>query len=230
MRPLLFILLLFPIYIFGQDTESDLPFYFSAGAQMRVTPIYLKKVPDYIITSETNVHEQPDEYLSGTVCFHYSIEKKLVNSFSVKFSHSIRYGTVYRTLNFTSLSPNQYVKPDIRKAFISDLYFDIQKEYQLNSSSLKFGLGVIMAGLGTSYTITERFVGASGQNFYLNSRKNFQFTAASLTIDWQKNRFDAWLRIGYCKNNTTIFKIPFLFPELGIEYRLFSFQFEYIVS
>ncbi len=223
MRLQLLVLLLSPIFIFGQDTVSDLPFYFSAGAQMRVTPIYLKKVPDYNITSETNVQEQPDEYLSGTVCFHYSIEKKLVNSFSAKFSHSIRYGTLYWTLNFTSLSPNQNFQREIKKAFISDLYFDIQKEYQLNSSSLKFGLGLIMAGLGTNYIMTERFTSTSGQNFYINSRKNFQFPAASLTINWQKNRFDAWLRMGYCRHNPTIFEKPFLFPELGIEYRLFSF-------
>jgi hypothetical protein len=85
MRPLLLILLLFPIYIFGQDNVSDLPFYFSAGAQVRVTPIYLKKVPDYNITSERNVLEQPDEYLSGTVCFHYSIEKNWSTRFRQNF-------------------------------------------------------------------------------------------------------------------------------------------------
>ncbi len=77
-------------------------FQFYAGTQIRVTPIYIQNSHD-ILMMPGNIFQQPDQHLSGTLAFEYGFEKELFNFFSVKFSHSMRYGFLYL---FALLSAN----------------------------------------------------------------------------------------------------------------------------
>lgn len=210
---------------FCQNTEDEkLPFHFTIGTQIRVTPIYLKRIPDFFIgLPARNVWEQPDMHLSGTFAFVYSIEKEIPNSLSIKFLQSVRYGLLYWTQTLTTPSPSNPFIREEKKSIISDIYFDIFKRYSLRSSVLKFGLGISFNGFGTSYTLTQRFVDNNNQSFYVSSKENFQFPSASFSINWQKGKFNTGLRMAYCWSNPTLFKERFLFPEIGIQYQLFSF-------
>lgn len=50
---------------YGQSEYSEKLFTLSIGLKTRITPIYLKKIPDLISTPNRNVQEQPDTHLSS---------------------------------------------------------------------------------------------------------------------------------------------------------------------
>lgn len=220
MRYLIIILLQF-LYLFGicQTSEETQPkFAISIGAQTRITPIYLKRLPDLIIVSDRNTFEQPDQYLSGPSLV-YKIERSLNEKFSVSFSHAIKYHFLYLTFTFN----NQRIQgfhQETKRAVISDFYLD--GGYMI-SPKFKLSLGVALCGIGSDYLLTQRFPDNNNQSIYVTSKENFIFPAITSSIGWKKNNFLVQLRMGYCWNNPTEFKTPFLFLELGIQYQLFSF-------
>lgn len=214
-------LLLSHLSVLGQDAEGKHPFNFYIGIQTRVTPIYPKGIPDFIAVPDRNIFEQPNKYLSGPSLL-YRIEKDLNNSFDIAFSHALRYDFLYQTLPFNN-QPFSGFRPVIKKSFISDLYLDVERKIALNSSTLTAGLGFAMLGFGSSYLLTQRFTDNNNQSFYITSKEDFIFPAITTTFGWQKANFNASLKIGYAWYDPTLYKTPFLFPELKVRYKLFSF-------
>lgn len=213
--------LLFHLSIFGQDAEAKHPFNFYIGIQTRVTPIYPKGFPDFVTVPDRNIFEQPNKYLSGPSLL-YRIEKDLNNSFDISFSHALRYDFLYQTFPFNS-QPFLGFRPVVKKALISDVYLDGEKKIVLNNSTLKIGIGLAMLGFGSSYLLTQRFTDNNNQSFYITSKEDFIFPAVTTAVGWQKKDFSATLKIGFAWYDPTLLKRPFLFPELKVQYKLFSF-------
>ena len=223
MKYLIIILFQF-LYLHGLSQTSEDKhgiFNFNIGVQTRITPIYLKHVPDFITFSDRNTFEQPDQYLSGP-SLSYKIERPINDKFSVSFSHAIRYDFLYLTFTFNN-QPVQGFQQRTKRAVISDFYLDGGYHITLPTSELKVSLGLALCGIGSGYLLTERYVDFRSQSFYVTSKEDFIFPALTTAIEWKKNNFSAQLRMGYCWNNPTLFKTPFLFPELAIQYQLFSF-------
>lgn len=193
---------------------------FYLGVQTRITPIYPEGVPGGVRVSDRNIWEQPDKHLSGPSVV-YTFEKLLEDDWSVSFSHAIRYDFLYQTLPFNT-QPLQGFRPDVKRAVMNDLYIDAYKAIALNKSALKLGAGLALCGLGSGYLLTQRFVDNSNQSIYITSKEDFIFPAITAHFGWQKNRFGTSLQAGYAWHNPTLFGIPFLFPELKVQYRLFS--------
>lgn len=225
MKPYLILLLLLsflPGIIFAQDFNTeDAKFNFYIGIQTRVTPIYLKHVPDFITVQDRNIWEEPDKHLSGPSLI-YKIGKQISSSYNVGFSHAIRQDFLYQTFTFNN-QPIQGFRQETNRAIINDFYLQVNRIISLSSSKIELGFGLAICGIGSGYILTQRFVDNNNQSLYVSSKENFQFTAATFNINWQNDKLNAGLRMGYCWRNPTLFKTPFLFPELGIQYQLFSF-------
>ena len=212
----------FPTIIFSQNSSPDnSKFNFYLGMQTRVTPIYTKHVADLIIVQDRNIMESPDRHLSGP-SLAYKIERQISPSFVVSYSHAIRYDFLYQTFTFNN-QPVQGFRQQTRKTIVNDLYLDAGYIIQLSTSEIKVGAGLAVCGIGTGYLLTQRFLDNNNQSFYISSKENFQFPAASFNINWKKGKLHTMLRMGYCWSNPTLFKESFLFPELGVQYQLFSF-------
>lgn len=209
-------------FLFSQDEHIANPkFNFHIGLQTRVTPIYVKKYPGFITVPDRNIFEQPDRHLSGPSVL-YKIERQLNNSFSMSFSQAMRYDFLHTTLPFNS-QPFRGFRSVVQKSFISDFYLDGEKAFSLNNSKLNLGLGLGILGLGSDYILTQRFADNNNQSFYISSKEDFVFPAVTAIIGWQKNKFSTSLKMGYAWDNPTLFKRPFLFPELRVQYNMFSF-------
>lgn len=218
-----FITFLLPLHllVFAQDSENKHLFNFYLGVQTRVTPIYAKRIPDFISVPDRNIFEQPNRYLSGPSIL-YRIERLINSSFDISFSHALRYDFLYTTFPFNS-QPFIGFKQIVKRSFISDLYIDAEKKLPLKTSTFKVGIGLAVLGLGSGYILTQRFTDYNNQSIYISSKEDFVFTAVTATFGWQKNRLNASLKMGYAWYDPTWYKTPFLFPELKIQYNLFSF-------
>lgn len=220
---ILFITFLLPLHlpVFAQDSENEHLFNFYLGIQTRVTPIYPKGIPDFISLPDRNIIEVPDKYLSGPSIL-YRIERRINSSLDISFSHALRYDFLYKTFPFNS-QPFIGFKQVVKRSLISDLYLDGEKKFPLNTSTFKVGIGLAILGLGSDYILTQRFTDYNNQSFYVSSKENFIFPAVSATFGWQKNKLTASMKMGYAWYNPTWYKTPFIFPELKIQYNLFSF-------
>lgn len=207
--------------VFAQDSDNEKLFNFYLGIQTRVTPIYPKGVPNSISVPDRNIFEQPNRYLSGPSIL-YRIERLINSGLDISFSHALRYDFMYTTLPFNN-QPSIGFKEVVKRSFISDLYIDGEKKLSLNTSTFKVGIGLAILGLGSNYILTQRFADNNNQSFYVSSKEDFIFPALTATFGWQKNRLNTSLKMGYAWYDPTLFETPFLFPELKIQYNLFSF-------
>src|SRR5687768_1355393 len=87
--------------LYSQEDRAVNPFKFYLGAQTRVTPIHVNKIPDYIIVPDRNVLEQPHKHLSGPSLV-YSLARDIQNNFEIVFSQAIRYDYLYESLFFSN--------------------------------------------------------------------------------------------------------------------------------
>lgn len=222
----IFLLIFFSILSAGlalaqDEVEEKQQFKFHLGLQTRVTPIYVKGYPNAVFVTDRNIWETPDRYLSGPSVL-YKIERKTNSSWSVSFSQAIRYDFLYRTLPYNN-QPIQPFKIQTKRAVITDFYLDGETAIPLRNSHINVGAGLALCGIGSGYLLTQRFVDNNNQSFYITSKEDFVFPAITASVGWQKNKLSALLKMGYAWYNPTLFHVPFLFPELKVQYQLFSF-------
>jgi hypothetical protein len=207
--------------VFCQDeNQNNKLLQLRIGAEARVTPIYFKKIPDLITTPDRNILEQPDMFLSGPA-FYYSLEKFLLNCWSISFSQQIRYDMIYKSLPFNNQQPSAYFTDEDKKTVITDLYLDLFKTFEAGRSKLQGGVGIGIGGLGSKYLLTQRFLSYSNQDIYVTTQENFIYPLASATFAWSKGKFEAYLKMVYVWDNPTFYDIPFLRPQVGVSYRVF---------
>lgn len=219
---ILFVFLSFNICVLGQNlTEEIGTVNLYVGAKTRVTPLYIKRVPDFIHIGLIDVFEQPDMHLSGPG---FSITERMVlkNNWYVNLNQTIRYDYIYQRLPLVATFPTDF-KYTIGKKIIIDLYADLAKRIPSRKSSffsLLFGFGI--CGLNTEFNQTIRFY--STQNNYLDYtiRKNFIFPTISSGLGWQWKNLYSELKFGYCWNNPTLYDTPFIFPEVCFQYNFSS--------
>lgn len=180
----------------AQDAESESKqFTFHLGAQTRITPIYPKGYPVFIDVTDRNIWEQPDMHLSGPSVF-YKVEGKISDSRSISFSQAIRYDFLYQTFRFNTQPFNGVGSVD-KRAAVTDFYLDGESRIPLRNSYVKVGAGLALCGVGSGYLLTQRFVDNNGESVYITSKENFVFPAVTGSFGWQKNRFEATLKMGY---------------------------------
>jgi len=191
------------------------------GAEVRVTPIYFKPPPNFIITSDRNILPQEGDHLSG-LAFIYSLEKDFSESWSVSFTQQIRYDFLYAPLNLNVQQwPDPYFRTDYKYALMTDLRIDVLRNL---SSNWKAGLGVGVGGLGSSYLLTEAFRDDFGGYLLITTEQDYTHPFVSATLSWQSSKLQAHLRANYTKHFPGFFHgKEFIQPVLGVQYRLFSF-------
>ena len=181
-----------------------------AGAKTRITPIYLKKIPDVIYPGRPiGVLEQPDRHLSGPG-IHITEKYRNTALWSFALHQTIRYDYIYQKLPLVLPIPNDF-EFTIKQKILFDLYADIAKDISANNPSFRILIGFAICGLNSGYTD-------------YNTKRNFIFPAVTTGLGWKKNKFYTELKMGYCWNNPTLFNTPFLFPEISCQYQLFSFS------
>lgn len=207
--------------LFSQDdNQNTRSFQFCIGFETRVTPVYLKRIPDVIGTPDQNILEEPDAYLSGPAFF-YSLEKFFSNVGSIAFSQQVRYDMIYKSLPLNNQQPGQYFTNEERKTVITDLYLDVFRTFKAGRSKLKAAIGIGIGGLGTKYLVTHRFLSYSNQDIYITTQKNFVYPLLSAGILWSRGNFGSHLKMVYVWDNPTLYDIRFLQPQAGISYRIF---------
>jgi hypothetical protein len=208
--------------LFSQEkNESIQKFRFFLGVQTRVTPIYPKGLSDVITVQDRNIWEQPDKHLSGPSLI-WGIERSIDDSYNFSFTQAVRYDFIYQTQPYRN-QPYAGFQQQSQRAIVSDIYLDVFRNFKLNNSEFQMGAGFAICGLGTGYLLTQRFLDNNNQSFFITSKEDFLFPAVTATFGWQKNKFNAALRMGYAWNNPTLFKTAFIFPEIKLHYNIFSF-------
>ena len=217
---LLFLLIL-SFQAFGQELEEKPSVSILIGAKTRVTPIYLKRVPDAIFVGSIDILQQPDKHLSGPG-IHISEKYMKGIRWSLAFHQTIRYDFIYMKMPLAAPGPDfEYT---IKRKVLFDIYIDIAKDIPANNSSFRILIGAGICGLNSGYIETRRVSQSSTNYTDYFSKRNFIFPAVTTGFGWQKNKFYTELKIGYCSENPFLFKAPFLFPEISCQYQLFNFN------
>ncbi len=121
---LLFALLCCASQVSSQDNTNK-SFTFQVGLDLRVTPIYLQRVPDVVITPDRNNLPQEGLHLSG-LAFTYCIEKEISEDWSAGFTQQIRYDFLYTPLPLNIQQwPDPYFRTDDKYTMNTDLRLDI---------------------------------------------------------------------------------------------------------
>ena len=214
------ILLILSLRAFNQDLENKRSLSILVGAKTRVTPIYLKRVPDLIHSGNIDILEQPDKHLSGPGV-HITEKYEKGTTWSFALHQTIRYDYIYKKLPLVFPTPNGF-EFTIKQKILFDIYADIAKNIPANNSSFRVLIGFAICGLNSGYTETLRV--HQDPNNYTDYfyKRNFIFPAATTGFGWQKNKFYTELKIGYCWDNPTLYNTPFLFPEISCQYQLFN--------
>lgn len=216
----LFILLFGALSVYSQTNENK-TFHFRAGAELRVTPIYLQRIPNVVVTPDRNILPQEGDHLGG-LSFIYSIEKEISESWSTSFTQQIRYDFLYAPLALNIQQwPDPYFRTEHKYAMMTDLRLDVLRSL---SSRWKAGLGIGVGGLGSRYLLTERFRDVSGGYFLMMTEQDYIHPFVSASIAWQWKGLQAHLRANYTKHFPGYFHgKEFIQPVLGVQYQLFSF-------
>lgn len=218
-RPLTFFFLLCAICSFGQQ-KNNKTWHFSAGAELRVTPILLESLDPNKAYPPNNIWPHEDQYLSGPA-FVYSLEKTISRRWSFVFSQQLRYDL----LNYTFWDGgvgDQALKA--QRSFITDLGLDILNVFPLKKSFFKTGLGIGISGIGSNFDYLEWMPDPLGMPIVpTRSTGNYLYPFASVSFGWQKGRFQTYLKTNYCWDFPGKSTKQFLQPQLGVQYRLFSF-------
>lgn len=216
---LLIILLTLSFQAFGQELEKKPSVSILIGAKTRVTPIYLKRIPDAIYVGSIDILQQPDKHLSGPG-IHISEKYMKGIRWSLAFHQTIRRDYIYRKMPLAAPEPG--VEYNVKQKILFDIYTDVARDIPANNSSFRILIGLGICGLNSGYIETRRVSQSSTTYTDYYTKKNFIFPATTAGVGWQKNKFYAELKIGYCSDNPTLFKTPFLFPEISCQYQLFN--------
>lgn len=213
-----FLLLFFNSY--AQEEKNEKTVDVLIGAKTRITPIYLKQVPDVIHLGSVDDLEQPNRHLCGPGL--QISETKRAGKFKFSLHQVIRYDYIYQKMPLESPTPNGF-NYEVKRKMIFDLYGDISRMITGEKATLSFSLGAAICGLNSGYTETQRVYQTPTSYTDNKKEKNFVFPAIIAGAGWQKKKFIAELKFGYCWNDPTLYNTPFIFPELSIQYQLFSF-------
>jgi hypothetical protein len=209
------LLSLFSYSSYAQN-EADGRFSFLGGLKTRVTPIYVKHVPDFVFTPLLSDLEQPDMHLSGPG-LELTERVALGTNYSLAIHQVVRYDYMYQTISLDDPPPPDFNYKKNRRV-IYDFYFDIARNIAAKKSFWRFFLGAAVCGLNTKYIETIRT--SITPPAYKERKKDFIFPAATTGIEWQKRKFYTELKFGYCWNNPTFFDTPFIFPEISLQYQI----------
>lgn len=204
----------------SQTIEAPQPVYsVFVGFKTRVTPIYLKRVPDVIHTGNVNVLQQPDRHLSGPG-FQITEKRTVGYNWEIAFGQCIRPDYVYQRIPLEANPPpgfNYFIKRKI----ILDLSFELNRKYRFPKYGINFFAGIGLNGINSGYYETHRIYQNSIDYMDVIRKNDFVFLAFNAGVSVEKKRLAADLRLGYCQNNPTLYATPFLFPEIGLHYKLF---------
>ena len=192
------------------------------GAKTRITPIYLKHVPDVIHLGNINALEQPDKHLSGPGLL-LSEKRRLGLKHIFSLHQVIRYDYIYQRIPLVTFPPDNF-KYEIKKKIIFDISGDITRTIPLKNSFLSISVGASICGINSGYIETERVYQTQTTYTDYERKKNFIFPAITAGAGWQKSKFLAELKFGYCWNNPTLYDTPFIFPEISLQYQLFQLK------
>lgn len=193
----------------------------SIGTKVRVTPIYLENLYDYIYFFQINIQEQPDSYLSGFGSFVLTQRFNLNKTVSITFHQSIRRDFLVDHVRFDQNNPLE--KQGTEKRFIYDFYAYFQYALPSNKKS-KFLLmaGGGFSGFNTGHEVILRKYTTSNNYTEKRFHNNFIYPVVQSGFEWERNKLNVGLIIGYCWENPTFTESSFLLPELSIRYNIFQ--------
>lgn len=218
--PLLLLLFLFAdVYgQLGSDKNDRLSVF--VGAKTRITPIYLKRPHEGYEIGIPNTLEQPDYHLSGPGLL-ITEKKALSHKLIFSLHQVIRYDFLYQRMPMDLQLPPDF-NYSIKRKWIFDLAAELSHRFPRRKSVLLLTLGAGLNGINTGFRETRRFYQSQTVYTEKETRKDFLFPSLSTGFGWQKKKFLAELKFGYCWNNPTDFASPFLYPELSVGYQLFK--------
>lgn len=201
----------------AQENKGNTVFYL--GAKTRITPIYLKRLPDHIFTPRVSDLEQPDKHVSGPgieIIEAYTFAR----NYKIAFHQVIRHDFLYQTVPVDYPPPPDF-KYEIKRRVIFDFYLDAVRVFPKDNCNWSVSAGFALCGLNTNYT--ETVSATVNPNTYLEKKKDFVFTALTAGVGFQKKKIFTEIKMGYCWDDPRLINTPFLFPELSIQYQLFHF-------
>jgi len=191
-----------------------------AGMKTRITPIYLKHVPDVIHLGNIDILEQPGKHLAGPGLA-ISVRKKLGTKYSFSVQPVLRYDYIYQRLPLVFPEPASF-DYKIKRKLLFDLYADVAKILPARNSSYRFSFGFALCSINSGYIETHRIYQSPANYTDFERKKNFIFPAVTVGLGWQKNKIYTELKFGYCWNDPTLYDTPFIFPEISLQYQIFS--------
>ena len=216
MKLLITILFSLTSYSSYAQNEANRRFSFLAGLKTRVTPIYLKQIPDFVHMPLVSDLEQPDKHLSG-LGLELTERINITSNYSIAIHQVMRYDYMYQTMSLDDPTPPDF-NYKIKKRMLYDFYFDIARNITARNSFWRIFLGAAVCGLNSKYIETIRT--SITPPAYIERKKDFIFSAATAGIGWQKRKFYTELKFGYCWNNPTFYDTPFIFPEISLQYQI----------
>jgi hypothetical protein len=116
--------------------------------------------------------------------------------------------------------PPSDFKYEIKRRVVLDCYLDASKIIVKKNYDLSILAGIALCGLNTNYSQITAL--GNGPYTYEKMNKNFVFPAITTGVGMQRGPVYAEIKLGYCWNDPRLINTPFLFPEISINYELFS--------
>ncbi len=221
-KTFLFLLFLFVDDDVAAQTKSSNihSFHFRIGANYRVTPFVTQSI-NYSQTNPGGIYFSKEYHFLQGFAFEYSVEKDLRKNWSLLFTNQFRLKKMNGTIDFNSPG---FFKYSPERALVMDFSLDILKAIALKKSFVTVGMGLGIYGVGSNnkiYYVTRDPFGApqAGQ-----IKGKYVHPVASAVFAWKKNNLQANIRVNYGWRFPGIILKSYLQPQLGIQYRLFSFQ------
>jgi hypothetical protein len=216
MKVFITLLLSLSSYYSYTQKKANGHFSFLGGLKTRVNPIYLNPIPDLVHMPLVSDLEQPDKHLSGPG-LEFTERFNLRIKYSLAIHQVIRYDYMYQTMSLDDPTPPDF-NYEKKRRVLYDFYFDITRNITARNSFWRIFLGAAVCGLNTKYIETIRTSITPPE--YKERKKDFIFPAATAGLGWQKRKFYTELKFGYCWNNPTFIDIPFVFPEISLQYQI----------
>jgi hypothetical protein len=190
--------------------------HFRAGAEVRVTAFEMQFKDANPGSSHMAYVPFEGDYLSGPA-FLYSIEKEFSQNWFLVFNQQLR----LEKLEGSNMGI--IIKTGSKNMLVTDLGLDLLKGFFAGKSLIKTGLGIGIGGIGSHYSITTYSFDNNGMPMIGLREGNYTYSFASANLAWQKGKFQANLKLNYAWKFPGVAFKSFLQPQIGIQYRLFSF-------
>ncbi|WP_136469002.1 hypothetical protein [Flagellimonas onchidii] len=208
-KRLLMFFFIFPILASSQDATRKGEFFFNAGPEYRITPIYRLKA-----FSSKSIYTNPDAQNSGPA-LNLGVDYYITDNFSIGFKNSFRYDMITSGINVVGS-----IEPSISKTerdLLVGYHFNLSYQFQIfKKGDLLFRIGISLLNRNSNFTAVESVFDQNGQIVgTVSSLLNYNYSANKISIGYVNGRSKIMLGTYISQNTsyfdeTTAFWIPFI--------------------